>query len=166
MADPITYVETEEPYEIARKLIEKYHPDLQQFALRIVLRSAAKKAGKGKGGCPRCVLGTAEVIKGRFAFYAMSEDEIEKQLNSFGDPYQMFWIELSGEHWYDLSDEQKAALIDHELCHCKIEDGEWTLVEHDIEDFNEIVDRHGGWVQMTSLLGVGSQFFVALPKVV
>ena len=29
-----------------------------------------------------------------------------------------------------------------------------------------IVDRHGGWVQMTSLLGIGSQFFVALPEVV
>lgn len=144
-------METEEPYEIAKGLIEKHHPDLQQFALRIVLRSLAKKAGRGKGGCPRCTLGTAEIIKGRFAFFAMREEEIELQLNSFENPYQMFWMELSGEHWYDLSDEQKAALIDHELCHMAVEFDEEKdeptlyLREHDIEEFEEIVQRHGMW---------------------
>jgi hypothetical protein len=55
-----------------------------------------------------------------------------------------FMICFYGDAWDVMDKNQRRAVVDHELCHCKIEDGEWTLVEHDIEDFNEIVDRHGG----------------------
>ena len=95
----------------------------------------------------------------------MSEEEIQKQLESFGDPYQMFWIELSGEHWYDLSDEQKAALIDHELCHCAVDFPEEKdepmlyMRGHDIEEFEEVVARHGMWTHSLESFGAALMGF-------
>jgi hypothetical protein len=54
-----------------------------------------------------------------------------------------FLICFYGDAWDVMDKEQRRAVVDHELCHCKMEDGEWTLIEHDIEDFHAIVDRHG-----------------------
>lgn len=151
MAEPIVYVETREPYDIAGPIIAKHHQHLLGFALRIVFRSKSKKVGKGKGGADRVALGTAEIIRGRFAFFAMKEEEVDLQQSHFEDPYKMFWMELSGEYWDELSPEQKAALIDHELCHFGVEYSEekeeptMYIRKHDIEEFEDIVRRHGIW---------------------
>jgi hypothetical protein len=59
-------------------------------------------------------------------------------------------ITVSGDVWGSLTDVQRLALIDHELCHCfKDEDGAgnpvWRTVGHDIEEFFAIIRRHGAW---------------------
>lgn len=60
-----------------------------------------------------------------------------------------FVIILSHDRWQDLEPRQREALLDHELCHCaqKLDkDGQpdgWTIRHHDLEDFAEIVQRHG-----------------------
>lgn len=71
-----------------------------------------------------------------------------------------FVILLNREVWEDAEffDSKKLALLDHELCHAARSvdsDGEpridtkgrpvWRVRGHDIEEFREIVDRHGCW---------------------
>lgn len=57
-----------------------------------------------------------------------------------------FVITIHGETWERLTQSQRVALIDHELCHCiKDEDGFYGTRGHDIEEFKEIVERHGFW---------------------
>ena len=59
---------------------------------------------------------------------------------------------INDERWSGLTKAQKVALVDHELCHAvqKVsKDGEsgYGMRNHDIEEFSEIVQRHGLWTQ-------------------
>lgn len=54
-----------------------------------------------------------------------------------------FAICFYGDAWDVMDKEQRRAVVDHELCHCSIKDGEWQIIEHDIEDFDAVIERHG-----------------------
>lgn len=67
-----------------------------------------------------------------------------------------FVIILNREAWQDLDDAQRRALVDHECCHGSVarnKDGSvkkndrgrpvFRLRKHDIEEFREVVERHG-----------------------
>jgi hypothetical protein len=69
-----------------------------------------------------------------------------------------FVVMLNAEFWQDaaVSDAQRRALLDHELCHGAVKvdgDGEpvrdtkdrvvYRTRKHDVEEFSEIVERHG-----------------------
>lgn len=58
-----------------------------------------------------------------------------------------FIIWLAYDTWHDVLDHnQQKALVDHELCHCGFtDDGKPYMKNHDIEEFTEIVERHGNW---------------------
>ncbi len=69
-----------------------------------------------------------------------------------------FVIVLNREAWNDFGDKQRLVLLDHELMHAADdcdEDGEqkqdergrlvWRMRGHDIEEFHDIVKRHGAW---------------------
>ena len=63
-----------------------------------------------------------------------------------------FVIYLSKDMWDTLGPEQRMALLDHELCHCApkldAKTGErvgWRTKAHDVEEFAEIIERHGLW---------------------
>ena len=57
-----------------------------------------------------------------------------------------FVIWFAYDTWFDvLDDTQRKALVDHELCHCWYEDGKASMRPHDIEEFNDIIERHGNW---------------------
>ena len=48
--------------------------------------------------------------------------------------------------WARLSSAQHLALVDHELCHVKVNaKGAPVIVGHDLEEFSEVVRRHGAW---------------------
>lgn len=71
------------------------------------------------------------------------------------EPASFFVIEIASDMWgtddelgnrFGLSDAQRVALVDHELCHCTVnEDGVPTLLHHDVEEFGQVVERHGLW---------------------
>lgn len=68
----------------------------------------------------------------------------------FGDAQEFFVIEISEEVWVAITDEQREALLDHELAHCGVEyddhdNKKLVMYAHDLEEFNEIVERHGAW---------------------
>ncbi len=53
-----------------------------------------------------------------------------------------FLMEIAWDTWQALSGPQRIALVDHELTHIG-QDGE--IVGHDVEEFAEIIGRHGAW---------------------
>lgn len=141
----ITYRYAPEIEEIAKGLIRKYHQHLQQLApteMRYVFRSsAAKKQGK-------IILGKAKKVAGFNAFLA---DECAPTIaEEAGEPDPIFVIEVAADHWELLSPEQRRALVDHELTHCRLEvSKEGAMIKviapHDVEEFTEIIERHGLW---------------------
>lgn len=128
---------------IGRQIIEQHHQHLVGYPVRFVFRTP-RRVLRGS----EC-LGTAEIISGRFAHFVMNEDEMAMEGQDKGP--RMFWIEISLEDWEEsLSAAQQRALVDHELMHCDLEETEdgdlrMTTRPHDIEEFNEIVKRHGLW---------------------
>jgi hypothetical protein len=58
-----------------------------------------------------------------------------------------FLIEFNHGVWLKLTPEQRLALVDHELAHCERdpETGAWTMREHDVEEFSDVVARWGLW---------------------
>lgn len=135
------YTDAPEAERIAKPIIAQYHPHLHGIKIRFVFRETARKSG-GKE-----VLGTASKVSGRNAFFAAPG-----ALSSVGKEF--FVIELAEDKWDELSDDQKKALVDHELCHCDTEDDpqgglKLVLRSHDVEEFEEIIRRHGLWSENT-----------------
>lgn len=129
-------------HELARPLIERHHAHLAGYPLRIVWRDPQWRL---KGAL---VSATAEIVSGRFAHFVMTREE--KGALGQDDGPRMFWIEVCGEAWESLSTTQRDALLDHELAHCVLlptEDGDlkMSIAPHDVEEFQEIVRRHGAW---------------------
>jgi len=57
-----------------------------------------------------------------------------------------FIICLNWQIWITLTNSQKDALVDHELEHCKYDKNDRPImIDHDIEEFTCVVDRHGLW---------------------
>jgi hypothetical protein len=60
-----------------------------------------------------------------------------------------FAIIINYQEWNNLTDDQRKAVLDHELCHCKVEEDEKTgetkyvIVPHDLSEFALVLDRWG-----------------------
>lgn len=143
------YTEAPEVQAIAATIIEMYHPHLKGIRVEYVFRS---KAAKNKG---RIVLGTARLVSGLNAFLASpSEADEESEIFQAEEGEAFFTIEIAKDEWKHLTDTQRAALVDHELCHCwagEDEDADgnpkmiYKIIGHDVEEFTAIIQRHGLW---------------------
>lgn len=124
-----------EIYEMCDELIAKFHSHLLDARIALVWRSGWKPNKDG-----RLVLGKCR-----------KNSEIDFKLMDFD-----FVILLNKEAWEKLQDNQRRALLDHELCHAGVEEDEdglviedkdgrskWRIRKHDLEEFREIVERHG-----------------------
>lgn len=112
--------------DLAQDLVDQYHPELQQARIGILFRSEAP-VSNGKA-----TWGQALKVDGKWK--PLLTEELD------------FIIWLAFDVWDSVLDtRQKRALLDHELCHCKMTRGEPKLRAHDIEEFTEIVHRHGLW---------------------
>ena len=131
------FTDAPEVERIAKPIIAQYHPQLHGINIRFVFRETARKSG-GKE-----ILGTASKVSGRNAFFASPG-----ALSSVGKEF--FVIEIAEDKWATLTDDEKKALVDHELCHCGTEDDpqgglKLVLRSHDVEEFDAIIRRHGLW---------------------
>jgi hypothetical protein len=127
------------PYQIMAELIPAHHAHLAEARIALAWR-----------------YGWVEDADGHLRLgQAKKASDLDFTLHNYD-----FVIILNFDAWNaaDFSMEQMRALLDHELCHCQIsqdEDGEekrdtagrpvWRIRKHDIEEFTEIVDRHGLW---------------------
>lgn len=151
-APQFRYAENEQEYapaaeaeEIGRELVRKHHHWLDDAEVKIVyvfVKNSSVKGGKE-------VLGRAKKIGGLNAWLTLPE-EMRANVTK---PEVFFLIELSWASWQYMNDNQKVALVDHELAHCGInENGKPMLNAHDCEEFFSVVSRHGQWSNDITLL--------------
>lgn len=122
---------------LGRELIEKHHPNLKILKICYLFRPEAAMSGD-------------HLIAGM----AVRLDDRNWSVHHFD-----FAIEIAKDVWDDATTEFRTALLDHELCHVAIrfdeEDtpmsdektGRWKtyLRKHDVEEFDAILDRYGGY---------------------
>ena len=101
----------------------QYHPHLERKSIIFLFKKNMKYGG------------TAQICS--------------KQIKAILDVYDAnadFIICLNWQNWIQLSSKQKEALLDHELEHCKYDENDRPImIEHDLEEFTSIVERHGLW---------------------
>ena len=125
-----------EPYSILDKM-RRFHGELAEARIAIAWRKALSPDKDGHLILGKCV----------------KVSDLHRELADWD-----FIILLNQEVWCDeeFTDEKKSALMDHELCHAarsfdsdgneqRDERGRavWRTRKHDIEEFQEIVKRHG-----------------------
>lgn len=142
MASAVYYSPAPEVARIGERLITQFHQHLLKTRVEFLFRS---KAGSTGG---KTTLGKARKVTGLNALLA-TPDVIEDPEGT-SESLTFFVIEIAMDMWGFLSDKQRLALVDHELCHCKLgvnEKGDivHSIAAHDVEEFAEIVIRHGLW---------------------
>jgi hypothetical protein len=122
-------------YRDLLSLVKRHHSHLNDARIGMAWRRALKPDPDG-----RLVLGKCK-----------KASDLDRELAAFD-----FVILLNQEAWNDLDHSQREALLDHELCHAQVartKDGDpkmdekgrivYRLRKHDIEEFSEVVERHG-----------------------
>lgn len=127
------------PYRLMEEIVAAHHPRLAEAKIAI-----AWKFGKRADADGRVWLG--QMKKG---------NDLDRTMHGFDGV-----LLLNHEVWNsaEFSEEQMRALIDHDLCHLDVvtdtsgepkldEEGRkvYRIRKHDIEEFTEIVHRHGCW---------------------
>ncbi|HEV2779102.1 MAG TPA: putative metallopeptidase [Actinophytocola sp.] len=139
-----TYWRAHEVEKIVEKLVPEHHEHLARtdVTIRCVFRDTAAKS---RGWI---VLGKARKVSGLAAHLVglVRKDDLGD------DPADFFVIEVPHEPWVNLTQEQRIALVDHELCHFWValpddpdEPRRLVILGHDLEEFKAIVERHGLW---------------------
>lgn len=131
---PARYYKAPEVEAVARPIIAAHHRHLLHVRIEYLF---VEKTPTRKG---KEVWGSTRKVSSLAAFLADAEGE--------GEPF--FCIVIAAPVWKVLSAEKRAALVDHELMHCWLEEKDNGLVSlvllpHDLEEFCQIVVRHGLW---------------------
>lgn len=124
---PKEYAPSPEVEQIAEKLIELFKPELEAFEIRYIFcNENPKKDGR------ECI-GLARKVVGLNAYLAGCAEG--------------FFVLETGKPAYDALDENgKLAYVLHELCHFGVsEEGNLTLIPHDVEEFSKVVEIFGAY---------------------
>ena len=126
-------------YARLERLIEAHHEELRDARIALAWCTSWKADVDGHVTLGRC----------------KKASDLDRELAAFD-----FVILLQRDFWMNaaVTDTQREALLDHELCHATVsydDDGEpkvdergrtvFRIRKHDIEEFQCIVDRHGTW---------------------
>jgi hypothetical protein len=128
-------------YERLYGLIDAHHEDLSRVNVRVALAWCTSWKADVDG---RTILGKCK-----------KASDLDRELAPFD-----FVILLNRDFWLNphVTDEQRQALVDHELMHAAVaydENGDvksdergricFRVRKHDLEEFSDIVARHGVW---------------------
>jgi len=139
---------------LARGIIGEHHAHLIEAEILFIFTDQRRKR------CDRVRLGSAAKLTALQRFLSSGMDSVESGAD--------FVILIDENEWIRLTAAARQALIDHELCHCAVfvkepderpavwrrikvgedkGDFEWRygLRGHDIEEFGEVLYRHGFW---------------------
>ena len=132
-------LEAPSAYALLEELVETHHDDLRDARIALAWCTSWKPDVDGRVTLGRC----------------KKASDLDRELAAFD-----FVILLQQEFWTSeaVTDAQRRALLDHELCHAAValdDEGEpkvdergrtvYRLRKHDIEEFSQIVERHGTW---------------------
>lgn len=109
--------------EMVGAMVELYHDDLAEATIGVLMRDEAPVSGGF------VTLGKARKVPPE-----------QRALIDFD-----FVIWFAADEWERLTERQRRALADHELCHCSKFRGKTSIRKHDFEEFNCIIERHGFW---------------------
>lgn len=127
-----TYTPAPEVEEVARQLIDDYHPHLEDAPIVYIFRDPPAKT---RG---RELWGKARKISGLTAYLA--NQHASETAESF------LVVEIALDVWKSLEPSQQHALVDHELSHCGWDPLEGaSITPHDVEEFSAVISRHGLW---------------------
>lgn len=118
---------------IAQELIAEVHTHLQEA--NILYLFTDKRRTKDN----RVILGTAKRAGKMERF--LSGESVDGEVD--------FILLFDKNEWELMPEAKKRAVVDHELCHCargkddKDGDPTWTTRGHDVEEFAEVIERHG-----------------------
>ena len=135
-------------YRLLRELVQQFHSELKDARIALAWNLGWRPDVDG-----RVILGKCK-----------KASDLDRELADYD-----FVIILRQSFWIDLrtTDAQRAALLDHELMHaavrCDDRTGEPIVDErgrvvyrtrkHDIEEFADVVSRHGLWTRDLELVG-------------
>lgn len=130
----------EEAQNLADEVLRAHHGDLIGLAdCKVVFRFIVNEDAKGRLKYPKPNK-HGVVVLGRAKCYSAAD-------RSAGCPD--FLVTLLYNFWEQATYEQRRALVDHELCHCGVEDDGDNFkpmsVPHEFEGFLEELQRHGPW---------------------
>lgn len=126
----VDYAWNEQAEAVAEKVIAAHHPRLERVRIAYLFarrppRKKALRPGKRAAMAKTSTVGQKHRVLMERGF--------------------VFLIEFDQAVWDGLTLEQQEALVDHELCHCGVDADGYYLKQHDLEEFREIVRRHGFW---------------------
>lgn len=159
------YRVAEEVRKIAQPIVADHHRHLVNTRIEFLFSYNTPTSGGQE------VWAKSRKISGLSAFLA-SEDEypkawVEKEANEAGAsgedapgyPGPFFVMVVASPIWHDLTLEQKHALVDHELCHMEKDEDSGKLATrgHFIEEFPEVLKRHGLWSRESQVFHATSE---------
>jgi len=110
--------------EMAKELIDEFHPHLKEARIGFIFRDEAP------------------VSRGNYTLGKATK--VSERMKVLIDLDFVIWI--AEDVWEKLDTERRRALIDHELCHCRYDPADGASIRnHDVEEFVDVVERHGFW---------------------
>lgn len=153
MPQPPVMTVAHEARALAQPLIVEHHVHLVDANILYVFTDQKRKR------CDRVRLGSAAKLSSLQRFLASGLDSVADGPD--------FIILIDSTLWVELRATERRALVDHELCHCALfvnnsrpaqwrriqpnenpddfADRRWGMRGHDIEEFGEVLYRHGFW---------------------
>ena len=115
---------TSDVIELVESVMARYHEHLEDANIGILFRDEAPESDG------HFTLGMAK--------------KVTDEMRAAGLNYH-FIIWFAEDWWERLDARQREALVDHELMHCMWDGEKCKIRQHDFEEFNEIIVRHGFW---------------------
>jgi putative metallopeptidase len=124
---------------LASDLIRTHHKHLMDVRVVCVWRDkAAVSFGRRVPGNSRLIAGLPAMLADKHN--ADSTDTAES----------FFVLDFARDVWEVMDEEQRLALVDHQLCYCRTdagEDGRFkpVMTAPEIAEFPDVIERHGMW---------------------
>ncbi len=131
---------------VVAELVRKHHSALQCNTRIVCLFREPTPMARG-----RLLLASVRIVTGLPA-YLMDHRDLARERNPEGElnpdgvaPQPFVLILVARKEWPLLPPEQWLPVLDHQLCHIHVDPdtGELEMLPHDIEEFTQVVARHG-----------------------
>jgi predicted metallopeptidase len=134
--EPVCFDRSETIEKMAKDLIREHHPEL--VSLDIVYLWSNRNMQKGGKEI------IAKICKASALIKSLTGHDVI--------------VIASYPQFQSLTDKQKRACIDHELCHVLIDEDvagtpKVKIVAHDVEEFGAVIERHGLYMSDLTMLG-------------
>ena len=118
---------------IGYRFIEQHHQRLQKIGIAYLFKETQTTNPKAK-----------TLRSGKKEVWAKASKVPDKYIALMEQAYR-FVIEFDRDIWEGITLEQQEALVDQKLCCCGNDENGCYMRSHDLEEFREIVQRHGLW---------------------